>query len=332
MLSLVILALGIALLVVGGEWLVRGAVALSEKLGVPPLVVGLTVVAFGTSTPELVVNLLAAWRGNTGVGFGNVVGSNIANIGLLLGVTALYRILTVHQAVIVREIPMMMLSTLAMLVLALDRLLTGAAGDRFDRGDGLVLLLLFAVFLYYLLGEALRTRTASGRAGAADTPEPAADTAERNTDGRWGRSVLLVAGGLLLLILGGHFTVTGATDLARSAGMPEVVVALTLVAVGTSLPELVTSLIAARRGQTDIAIANIVGSNIYNLLFVFGLTVTIRPVDLPAGGTADLLVMAGFSLVLLPMAITGRRLARPEAALLLSGYAAYVVYLALRGS
>ena len=332
MLDLLMLAGGIALLVCGGEWLVRGAVAIARMLGVPPLIVGLTVVAFGTSTPELVVNLLAAWRGNPEVGFGNVVGSNIANIGLLLGLVACYRVLTVHQGVVAREIPMMLLGTLAVIVLAEDRLLTGRGVDRFDRDDGIVLLLLFAVFLYYLLGDALRSRTAAPSAPMTSEPRtPPGDDAAASTAIGAGRATLLVLGGLLCLIVGGQLTVMGATGLARSFGVPEVVVALTLVAVGTSLPELVTSFIAARRNQTDIAIANIVGSNIYNLLFVFGLTATIRPVTLPAGGIVDLLVMAGFAVVLLPMAITGKRLGRGEAVALLLSYAGYIAWLALRG-
>ncbi|MEO1235511.1 MAG: calcium/sodium antiporter [Planctomycetota bacterium] len=322
MLDLVWLLTGLGALLVGGEWLVRGAVALARQLGVPPLIIGLTVVAFGTSTPELVVNLLAAWRGNSEVGFGNVVGSNVANIGLLLGLTAAYRTLSVQHAVIVREVPMMLLGTLAVLVLAEDRLLTGRAVDRFDRDDGLILLLLFGVFLYYLLGDALRARKTDASDLSAGLPGPPAENA-----GGGGRAGLWVLGGMVLLVVGGQLTVTGATGLARAAGVPEVVVALTLVAVGTSLPELATSLIAARRGQTDVAIANIVGSNIYNLLFVFGLTATVRPISLPAGGVVDLLVMAGFSVMLMAMAMTGRSIRRAEAAVLLACYVGYVVWL-----
>ncbi len=319
---------GLALLLLGGVWLVKGAVALAERLGVPSLVIGLTVVAFGTSTPELVVNLAAAYRGDASVGFGNVVGSNIANIGLLLGITAMYRVLAVHNTVIVRELPMMVLSTLAVLVLAEDRLLTGREFDRFDRDDGIVLLLLFGVFLYYTLADALRSRNQSFEAVGTET---SGVEAVGKASMSMSASIGLVLAGLALLIVGGQGTVVGATGVATALGVPEVVIALTVVAIGTSLPELATCLIAARKGQTDLAIGNIVGSNIYNLLFIFGTTAAISPIDLPAGGIVDLLVMAGFSVALLPLALSGKSLTRPEAGVLLLSYGGYVAWLATRG-
>ena len=309
MLDAVYLLGGLALLLLGGAWLVKGAVALAERLGVPALVIGLTVVAFGTSTPELVVNLAAAYRGDASVGFGNVVGSNIANIGLLLGITALYRVL-------------------AVLVLAEDRLLTGREIDRFDRDDGIVLLLLFGVFLYYTLVDALRSRNQGFEVVGTESNGVEAVVESSMS---MGASLGLVVGGLLLLIVGGQGTVVGATGVATALGVPEVVIALTVVAIGTSLPELATCLVAARKGQTDLAIGNIVGSNIYNLLFIFGTTAAISPIDLPAGGIVDLLVMAGFSVALLPLALSGKSLSRVEAGALLLCYGGYVAWLATRG-
>lgn len=318
--SVLLLLVGLAGLIGGGEVLIRGAVGMARRLGVPELLVGLTVVAFGTSTPELVVNLVAAGRGNAEVGFGNVIGSNTANIGLLLGITAMVRPLSVHLGVVTREIPMMLLASFAALVLAEDRLLTGRAGDVFDRDDGIMLLLLFGVFLYYLLVDALHQRRVEAQL-RPDEAEPMG----------WGRIGLLTVVGLILLVVGGELTVRGATGIARALGLSDVIIALTLVAVGTSLPELATSLAAARRGNTDVAIGNIVGSNIYNLLFIFGLTSTISPIRLPVGGTIDLLVMIGFSVLLLPMAITDRRrLTRAEAGVLLLLYGGYITWLAVR--
>jgi cation:H+ antiporter len=321
-LSLLLMVAGLALLVGGAEALVRGASALARRLGVPPLVVGLTVVAFGTSAPELAVNVAAALDGNTGISFGNVVGSNIANIGLILAVAALVRPLEVNPTVVSREIPMLLLGTAAAVAMALDRPLDGAAADAFGRGDGLVLLLLFGLFLYYTILGALRQR-AGGDAYVAELHE---DVSARPPQPLW-LSLLLTGGGLLGVILGGNWTVDNAVVLARQAGVPEAVVGLTFVAVGTGLPELVTSVIAARRGHSDLAVGNVVGSNIYNLLFVLGATATVRPVTVPVAGHADLLVMAAMTAVLLPLSVyRERRIGRTGGLVLLTCYTAYIIW------
>jgi cation:H+ antiporter len=321
-LSLLLMVVGLALLVGGAEALVRGASALARRLGVPPLVVGLTVVAFGTSTPELAVNVAAALDGNTGISFGNVVGSNIANIGLILAAAALVSPLEVNPTVVNREIPMLLLGTAAAVGMALDRPLDGAAADTFGRGDGLVLVLLFGVFLYYTILGALRQR--AGRdAYVAELQE---DVATRPPQPLW-LSLLLSAVGLLGVIFGGNWTVDNAVVLARQAGVPEPVVGLTFVAVGTGLPELVTSVIAARRGHSDLAVGNVVGSNIYNLLFVLGATAAIRPVAVPPAGRADLLVMAAMTAALLPLSVyRERRIGRIGGLALLTGYAVYIIW------
>lgn len=323
MLYLLLLLVGLAILIAGGDLLVRGASTLAGRLGVAPVIVGMTVVAFGTSTPELVVNLAAAFRGDSAIGFGNVVGSNIANVGLLLGITAIAFPLVIHRSIVSREIPMMLLASLAAVVLGLNSYTEGGI-DRFTRGDGLMLLLLFGVFLYYTLGDALRQRD-------SDAFFVSPITAAQQAAGAPGiRLTVLIVGGLLLLVVGGEATVRGALGFSHAVGIPDVIVGLTIVAVGTSLPELATSIIAARRGQTDMAVGNIVGSNIFNLLFIWGLTVTLAPTDLPAGGRIDLLVMTGFAAVLLPMALTQRKLTRIEGGLLSTGYVAYIVWLAVR--
>jgi cation:H+ antiporter len=325
MLYLLLLLVGLATLIAGGQLLVRGASTLAGRLGVAPVIVGMTVVAFGTSTPELVVNLAAAIRGDSAIGFGNVVGSNIANVGLLLAITALAYPLVIHRSLVSREIPMMLLASVAAVVLGLNSLTEGGT-DRFTRGDGLMLLLLFGVFLYYTLGDALRQRDSD-----AYFATPAVTTGGETPSAIPGvRLAVLIVGGLLLLVGGGELTVRGALGFAQSVGVPDVIVGLTLVAVGTSLPELATCIIAARRGQTDMAVGNIVGSNIFNLLFIWGLTVTVAPTDLPAGGRIDLLAMTVFTAALLPMALTQRKLSRFEGGLLAVGYLVYIALLVLR--
>lgn len=349
--ALLLLILGLVLLIGGAELLVRGAVGLAQALKVPAIIVGLTVVAFGTSTPELVVSLVAALKGQGSISFGNIVGSNIANIGLLLGITGLIRPIVVHGVLVRREIPMMALASVLVLVQAEDRFLTGRTVDVFDRDDGITLLLLFCVFLYYTVGDALRGGLNNPHEPAREVPKSAAvkhagegDVAadappippEGVSPPATGTVALLklvgmVIAGLAVLVLGGQLTVTNATTLARAMGVPEVIIGLTLVAVGTSLPELATNLVAIVRKQGDLAVGNIVGSNIFNLLFVMGVTATVSPVSIPAGGVVDLFVMLGFTLLLAPLAMARHRIDRAGAGILLACYVGYVVWLAVRG-
>ena len=315
------LTLGIALLVVGGNFLVQGASDLAKALGVSSLIIGLTVVAFGTSAPELAVNILASYDGNPDISFGNVIGSNIANIGLILGCAALIKPLAISSTIIKREIPMMVLASLMILILASDRFLTHGP-DIFDRSDGLVLLMLFCVFMYYTVAEVFRNRDL----------DPLVTQAERSSDGRSLRqllvSLVMTVGGFALLIAGGEFTVSSATRLAESLGVPQVIIALTIVAVGTSLPELVTCIIATWKGQTDLAIGNVVGSNIFNLLFITGLSSTFKSIPVPgAGGFFDLGVMIFLSVLLFIICLTDdKRIVRWEGGLLICMYLCYHAY------
>jgi len=316
LIHLAIGAVGIVILVSGGELLVKGAAALARGMGISSLVVGLTVVAFGTSAPELAVNVTAALGGKGDISFGNIVGSSIANIGLIVGATALVRPLKVHRKIILREIPMMLLAAAATLVLCLDDLLDGA-GNAFTRADGCILLLFFAVFLYYTVGEALRQR-----GGRKQEPEAARPTPVRD--------LLLILLGLGALAAGGHLTVDGAVGLARGFGISEVLIGLTVVAIGSSLPELVTAIIASARGHADLALGNVTGSNIFNLLFVLGVTATLRPIAIPPGGRWDLLVMAVLTVTVLPLSINpDRSMGRGAGIVLLGTYAAYIVARAL---
>ncbi|MFK7916282.1 MAG: calcium/sodium antiporter [Pseudomonadales bacterium] len=356
--TLMWLGLGLAALLVGGELTVRGATGLSRSFGVSPLFIGLTVVAFGSSAPELVVNVVSALEGTTDLAFGGVVGSNLANVGLVLALAIIIGTIRIEGQIVRREIPLLLLVTSVLVVLCFDPWLRG--GDAvLDASDGLVLLALFIVFMYVNVGDVLahapndplgealtadlqalpmvavpRGPDESGVAAAvpADLAELDADKsnvarpppAASAGDGR-GRNLLLTLAGLALLVVGGDTTVTYASDLARLFDVPEVVIGLGIVAIGTSLPELVTTVVAAMRGQPDLAVGNVIGSNLFNTTFVLGISSLIAPLSVPDGGSIDLLVNLIMVGLLIPFAITGpRRLVRIEGLALLTFYLGYV--------
>ena len=313
-LDTLVLALGLGLLLGGGQLLVRGASALARAFGISPLTIGLTVVAFGPSAPELSTNITAAWSGNGELSFGNIMGSNLANIGLILAATALIRPFEVKRQIVTREIPMMLLATAAALVLALDEPLSGQP-NAYGRADGLILLLIFSVFVYYTWNEVQRERTAG--------PESKPARAEQRRSRK--KSLLWVGLGLVGLVIGAEITVASSVSLAAGFGISEAVIGLTLVAVGTSLPELATSLVALARRQTEVAIGNVVGSNILNLLLVGGLTATTIPIPIPPDGIYHLLAVGLLSLLLLLFSLDRRgALIRAEAGALLVLYLAYI--------
>ena len=298
---------GLVLLVAGASALVRGASALALRLGVSPLVVGLTVVAFGTSAPELVVSVQAALAGAGGIAVGNVVGSNIANVGLILGIAVLVRPLATDPALIRRDLPVLIVATLLVGGLLLD--------DRIGAGEGVLLL---AGLVAYLGWNVVTARRQQGDA----------DVLVEVPDGAVWRDLLFVTGGLVALVFGADLFVDAAVRLAESVGVSNAVIGLTVVAIGTSLPELATTVIAAARGESEIAVGNVVGSNVFNLLGILGASALVRPLEAPGLGASDVAVMAAFAVGLVGMLLTGRRLVRPEAAVLLLGYAVYVGYLA----
>lgn len=331
--DVVMLACGIAALIAGGESVVRGSVVIARVLGVPPLVVGLTLVAFGTSAPELGLNLVAAFNGNSELSFGNVVGSNMANIGLVLGLAALLRPLVIDASVVKRELPMMLgLSVFAALLCVFPMLPGEHGGSKagaLGRVDAIALLVAFVIVLLMIF-----------KAGGIEAPEdPFRESAEAQAASRAGRrSSLVRAGaflllGLGLLVGGGWLSERGAVGIAESLGWSDDLIGLTVVAVATSLPELVTSLVAVRRGEVDIAVGNVVGSNIFNLSLVLPATALVSPVPTPAGGMLALVVMLALSALLVPMARFGPRggggaalVSRVEALVLLGVYVGYMVW------
>jgi len=313
---------GFVLLLGGGEALVRGATSLARTLGVSPMVIGMTVVAFGTSAPELGVNVAAAWSGRTAITFGNVVGSNVANIGLVLALTAIIRPLRIQPSIVTREIPAMLAVTAGMILLASDWLFRRTP-DAIDSHDGALLLCVFVCFMALTVRSALRSRRRDRFILEATQQE------EQHRPVRWKLASSLTVLGLAGVLLGSQWTVRGATQVAQSLGLSEAVVGLSIIAIGTSLPELTTSIMAALRGHSELAIGNIVGSNVFNLLFVLGVSSSIRSISIPDRGAVDLLVLGAFSLCLLPLASSQKKLTRTEGAVLLVGYVAYMLWRAV---
>lgn len=307
-LDLLFIACGLVLLPLGAEGLVRGSSGIALRLGVTALAIGLTVVAFGTGSPELVLSIQAARAGDTGIALGNVVGSNISNIALVLGLAALVRPMTVRSELVRREVPMMIGVTVIVSAMLLD----GGLG----RLDGLVLI---TAGIAYPLFAFLATTRGESRAVVAEF-DNAVEGVGRNP---W-LDAGLVVGGLGALLGGAHLLLRGATSIAVTLGISEVVIGLTVIAIGTSLPELATSVTAARRGEADVAFGNVIGSNVLNILAVLGVTALIHPVSVEGLRTLDLAVLVGSAVVLLPLLWRGWVLNRWEGAALLTGYALYL--------
>lgn len=283
----------------------------------PPLVIGMTLVAFGTSLPELVINSLSAARGSTGLAFGNITGSCLLNIGFVLGLTALLHPLRVEPSLITREIPMLVVSVAAAAALSGDTRLEGAAVSQWGRTDGMALLLLFSIFLYYTVRDVLSSR------GDAFVEEVREKESTSRQAAVWKQPVLMF-GGLAGIWLGADGTVDRAVSIARTLGVSDALIGLTLLSFGTTLPELATCLMAVRRGHPEMALGNVVGSNIFNVLCIGGIVSVIRPVEIPAGGHADLLFVLLLSVVLLPIARHQRTVRRVEGAVLLLLYLGYI--------
>lgn len=306
---------GFVILIKGAELLVDGASAIAGRFNISDLVIGLTVVAFGTSTPELFVNIIASAKGNTEIAIGNVLGSNICNILLILGISTIIFPLSVSKGTVWKEIPFSLLAVIVLGLMANDQMIDGAGSSLLTRTDGLVLLAFFTIFLYYSFSIAKEVE-------GLDEHIPAQTTGIA-------RSFLLVITGLIGLTLGGKWIVDGAVILAKSLGMSESLVGLTIVAVGTSLPELATSAMAAYKKNVEIAVGNVVGSNIFNIFFVLGISATIRPLPFETRSNRDIGVAALASLLLFLFMFTGKKrsLDRWEGIVFLFLYGGYIAFL-----
>jgi len=310
--TLVSFILGLGALYLGADLMIRGASRLARRLGVNALVIGLTVVAMGTSTPELLVGVVATVRQSGDIAVGNVIGSNVANIALILGIAALIRPIRVQMRLLVREVPIMIFASLAFYIFALDGELT--------RFDGLSLLVGFVAYTLYLLEGARRESPAIEVEYQKFVP----------TGGTLTNHLFLTIIGLTILLFGAHFVVSGASQTARFLGVSELAIGLTVVAIGTSLPELATAIAASVQNEGDILVGNVVGSNIFNLLSVLGVTSFVRPLEIsPSVISVEAPVMLAVSILVLPFVWTTLRLTRWEGGIFLAAYIAFVVLLAL---
>ena len=322
--SILCLLGGLVLILLGANYLTDGASALARKMGVSDLMVGLTVVAFGTSMPEFVISLVSAIDGSAELAIGNVVGSNIANILLIGGLTALVHPIRVEKSVMTREIPMVVIASIALTAMACAPFLDGQGlSALIDRADGIILLLFFVVFMRIML---------SGAKAAVPNDPSEQQGAEKKSLKLW-LAIVYIAGGLAGLIFGGQWFVDGASDIAKAMGVSEALIGLTIVAVGTSLPELATSVVAATKGSTGMAIGNIVGSNIFNILFVLGATAVVRPLSSGGISYVDYCVMTLSAIIFWIMGwLVGKRtITRGEGALLLGLYAGYMTWIIING-
>lgn len=322
LLNLLLIIVSLGLLVLGAEWLVKGASSLAAKLKVSALVIGLTVVAFGTSMPELTVSVTASLQGSADIALGNVLGSNIANILLILGVCGILGNLKVKSSTVYKEIPLMLAGTVLLFAVANDVFLDDGTTNAITRTDGITLLIMFAIFMYYVFSL---TKT--------DKQTQVASESEPISTYGLPLSIGFIGSGLLLLVFGGRLLVDNAVSVAQSAGLSEALIGLTIVAIGTSLPELATSVVAVRRKHNDIAVGNVVGSNIFNIFWILGLSSVITSIPVANGANADFLVAIVAALLLFVIMFVGRKhtITMKEGVVFLLLYAGYTVFLIARG-
>jgi len=316
--SVIYLIGGLLLILLGANGLTDGGAALAKRFHISDIVIGLTIIAFGTSAPELTVSVSSALKGSADIAIGNVVGSNIFNTLMIVGCTAMVAPILVTRNTLIHEIPLCILAALALFFCASDVLIDGSPFDVISRSDGLILLGFFAIFISYTFAIA--------RKDGEEDPE------QKVLPMPLWKALLWIVGGLAMLIIGGNFFVDGATSIARSLGVSESIIGLTLVAAGTSLPELATSIVAAMKKNPEMAIGNAIGSNLFNVFFVLGCTASVTPLH-PAGITlVDLLMLIGSSMLLWIVAffIKKRTITRWEGAFMVACFVAYTVYLILQ--
>ncbi len=318
-LSFVLLIVGFVLLVKGADFFVDGSSSIAKFLKIPSIVIGLTIVAFGTSAPEAAVSIIAGIKGSNDIAVGNVIGSNMFNILVVLGISAAIKPVKIDSQIIKKEFPFMFLATLAFLIISFDTALGNGTANIISRNEAFLLLILMAIFLYSVITSALRTRKENAASLEEDKP-------------KYGivKSIIFTVGGLAGIIIGGQLVVDSASDIARSFGMSETLVGLTIVAVGTSLPELVTSIVAARKGESDIAIGNVVGSNVFNILFVLAASAAITPMNINAQSLFDLVILTAVTALTYVFCVTQKKVNRPEGIILVFMYIGYMTYAIVR--
>jgi cation:H+ antiporter len=324
--TIILFVLGFILLIKGADIMIDGSSSIARKFGISSFFIGLTVVAFGTSAPELVISALASAQGSSGIALGNIIGSNISNTLLILGVSAIIAPLVVKRATVKKEIPFSLLAIFAVGILANDFLIDGEIFNALSRIDGLILILFFSIFIFYTFGIAKEKENVFRKTVGQLRDEKAKDYST------FVASVMIV-GGLIGLAIGGKLIVDGAINFATAFGISEALIGLTIVAIGTSLPELAASAMSAYRGQTNIAIGNVVRSNIFNLLWVLGFSAIIKPIGFDGILNADILILVGVTILLFFLIYVGRKnvLGKWEGATLIGLYVSYIIYLVIRG-
>ncbi|GAE36972.1 calcium/sodium antiporter [Halalkalibacter akibai] len=315
----ILLIIGFILLIKGADYFIDGSSNIAALFRIPPLIVGLTIVAFGTGAPEATVSIIAALEGSADVTIGNIVGSNILNISLVIGITAFIFPLSVERPTIKKEIPFAFLATIALFVLISDIGLGVAYENMITRSDGIIFLLFFSIFLYYVIEAARNSRE-----------QDKTDLVNHEQVGSWSKNILITVGGLAAIVLGGYLVVESSTDIAYRFGMSETLVGLTIVAIGSSLPELITSVTAALKKQSEIALGNIVGSSIFNILFVLGVASLIAPLPVDPKMFFDIIVLLILTVFLFIFSRTQYKIAKYEGLALTLFYVAYLVYIIMR--
>lgn len=320
MIEYILIVAGLILLLKGANFLVDGSSSLAKKFGISSLAVGLTIVAFGTSLPELVVNVYASILGKSSVAFGNIIGSNIANILLILGISAIIINLKVERSTTLKEIPFALMAALVLFLLSNKTMINGTQDYQLTKTDGIVMLFFFIIFLYYVWELA--------KEGKKNITDEMKIVSHSNT-----KITLMIVSGLAMLYFGGKWTVDGAVTIARNFGISELLISSTIVAVGTSLPEFITSIVAAMKKEMEIAVGNIVGSNIFNIFFIMAISAIIRPLSVPASLNFDFAFLIGATVLLFAFMWVGRKheLERWQGAIFILGYIAYVIFLIQRG-
>ncbi|MCK8058244.1 MULTISPECIES: calcium/sodium antiporter [unclassified Fusibacter] len=313
--DILLLVIGFILLVKGADYFVDGSASIAKKFRIPSIVIGLTLVAFGTSAPELAVSIDAALAKSNGLVFGNVIGSNIVNTLFVLGLSAAIKPIRVTLQTVFKEMPFVIIATVAMMLMSMDQLIDGSE-SIITKVDGWLLLIFFAIYFYSMIEIIILGKEKHELEEIELMPFP--------------KSILLTVGGLVAIVFGADLTVKGAVGIADALGLSETLIGLTVVAIGTSLPELITSVVAAKKGENDIAVGNIVGSNIFNILLVLGVSATINPIQIAAENYIDLFILLAAMVVSVPLMYTGKRLSRGEGVFMVSGYVAYMVYLVVR--
>ncbi|MCK5061032.1 calcium/sodium antiporter [Candidatus Parcubacteria bacterium] len=323
--EIALFVLGFVFLIKGADILVDGASSIGRRFGLSTFFIGLTIVAFGTSLPELIVSTLAGIKGSAGLAMGNIIGSNISNTLLILGVSAMIAPIIVKKATVDKEIPFSLLAVLALVFLVNDMLLDGNGPNGLTRIDGLILLLFFIIFLYYTFGISKEKETLLEK--AVD------DIKEKTDEYKLSAASGMIVAGLAGLYLGGRWIVSGAISMATYLGVSEALIGLTIVAVGTSLPELAASAVAAYKGRTNIAIGNVVGSNVFNILWVLGLAAVISPISFEFYLNIDFIILIFITILVIVLVYVGKKnvLDKREGITLIAIYVLYIIYLIIRG-